>query len=132
MPPWQSSFSEGITLTLNYFHLFITLPRVDPPTMTVQGIYYVIAANQHLTGLLRYARNDGSSTNLLTMQIHRASLRGGMAAVAIQTSSQRNYLFTLICFIKQYYRIDLANLDSWPRSTLTSLILIQLLSAFLA
>ncbi|WP_277267442.1 hypothetical protein [Nitrosomonas nitrosa] len=52
--------------------------------MTVQGIYYVIAANQHLTGLLRCARNDVSSTSLLTMQTYRSSLRGGHAAVAIQ------------------------------------------------
>ncbi|CAE6483266.1 hypothetical protein NMYAN_10056 [Nitrosomonas nitrosa] len=73
-------------MTPDYFHFFITLPRVDPPTMTVQGIYYVIAANQHLTGLLHCARNDGSSTNLLTMQTYRASLRGGVAAVAIQFS----------------------------------------------
>ncbi|WP_107789569.1 hypothetical protein [Nitrosomonas nitrosa] len=91
-PPWQSSFSEGIALTPDYFHLFITLPRVDPPIMTVQGIYYVIAANQHLTGLLRYARNDVSSTNLLTMQTYRASLRGGVAAVAIQYCYQNNNL----------------------------------------
>ncbi|CAE6483242.1 hypothetical protein NMYAN_10054 [Nitrosomonas nitrosa] len=78
-------------MTLNYFHSFITLPRVDPPIMTVQGIYYVIAANQHLTGLLRYARNDGSSTNLLTMQTYRASLRGGIATAAIQFF-QRNHI----------------------------------------
>ncbi|PTR02777.1 hypothetical protein C8R30_10535 [Nitrosomonas nitrosa] len=63
MPPWQSSFFKGIALTPDYFHLFITLPRVDPPTMTVQDIYYVIAANQHLTGLLHCARNDISGRN---------------------------------------------------------------------
>ncbi|MCW5600366.1 MAG: hypothetical protein KIT55_02065 [Nitrosomonas sp.] len=38
-PPWQSSFSKDIALTPDYFHLFITLPRVDPPTMTVQDVF---------------------------------------------------------------------------------------------
>ena len=44
------------------------------------------------TGLLRYARNDGSYTSLLTMQTRHSSLPGGVASSAIQHHLQNNLL----------------------------------------